>query len=84
MEIAILATAILALIAVVYLMRIERGIQELLRIQRTSISEEMAKQLKDQQTEAALFERFIQEDFSRSEKSEQEQKQEFLKWKAAN
>ena len=75
---------LLLLIAVLYLARIERQLAQITRLQRDSVPLDVTKRLESEQLEAALFRRFIREDFRRSEMSEQDKWEEFRKWKLAN
>jgi NADH:ubiquinone oxidoreductase subunit H len=76
--------AILLFIAVLYLAKIERRLAEIARLQQAAVPLDVTKRLESEQLEAALFRRFIQEDFHRSEMGEQEKQEEFRKWKIAN
>jgi len=84
MNLVILLIAMLLLLAVVCLLRIERHLSEAGRLQRAATSVDVTKRLENEQLEAALFKQFIKEDFSRSEKGEREQQEEFRRWKVSN
>ncbi len=82
MEIIIL---ILLICAVAFLVRIERHLSEVVRIQRAATTPtDVARRLQSEELEAVLFSRFIREDSSRSEMELQAQIAAFSKWKITN
>ena len=74
---------ILLLIMVVYLIKIERHLKGMARIQRAE-SKHTLMRLESEKLEQVLFRKFIQEDFARSEMSLEEQHEAFRKWEISN
>ncbi len=74
---------ILFLIMVVYLIKIERHLRGMARIQRAE-SKHTIMRLESENLEQVLFRKFIQEDFARSEMSPEDQREAFRKWKISN
>lgn len=74
---------VLLVVIIVILTRIERGLEEIARIQGESTIEVVGR-LRNEDHERELFKRFLGEDFSRSEMVLTEQQAEFEKWKLLN
>jgi hypothetical protein len=72
----------LLIIVISQLVRVEKRLAEISRIQHESIPATILAQLRSEQVTSDLFRRFLAEDFSRSEQPVDEQEQEFQKWKA--
>jgi hypothetical protein len=84
MNIVIFVSFILLIVVVAYLVKIEKHLSEVVRIQRATSPSDIARRLKNEELEALLFSRFMREDSSRVTLDQHAQIEAFKQWKITN